>query len=193
MNESAGYLEEYKTLREEMLQLQRFALHILTFSVPIAAAIMGYALDSDSPYVSLAALIVLVPGIWFIKCIWNDMLKVGKKVTGLNWETCLAELTGPVRHRFSIKLGLSGQELSAMLMLHLSILACLVVFFYKYTCHRGVILAISLLIAYLVHTLGSLAFLRWAFDRQRHESKWRNHGEKVRGHGHPEDNRLDTG
>ena len=87
--------EEYKTLREEILQNQRALVQLFAVFVSVAVAVFGYGLKSGNPHVLLAPLLLLVPGVYLVVSQWEQMYRIGAyirtviepQVPGLQWES----------------------------------------------------------------------------------------------------------
>jgi hypothetical protein len=92
---SNDYLEEYKTLREEILYRGRRKINIVIYTVLATGALLGYAIQNPSPYVFLIPLAILIPFSYNIKGLANGNLKIAtyisvvieSKSDRLNWET----------------------------------------------------------------------------------------------------------
>jgi len=95
MDEVEQYVEEYRTLREEILVHEKSIWQVHSFLLTAAGAIFGYGLTVNNPFVLLVPLVILIPGIYMILSRWSHIYRIAAyirlllepEVDGLNWET----------------------------------------------------------------------------------------------------------
>ena len=98
MKDQEAMLAEYNTLRAELIQYQQIILQISIFTLPIAATVMAYAFQQKYSFAFLAAIVILLTGLWYSISVLARISLIGAyiyatiepKIEGLQWETILA-------------------------------------------------------------------------------------------------------
>ena len=93
--------EEFKKLREEIFEIDKRISNYIVYSIIATATLLGFGIQSPSPYVFLLPFAILIPLSWKILSLQNDILFKGTYISlnieqkypslQLNWETFLIE------------------------------------------------------------------------------------------------------
>ena len=184
MTDDERQIEEYKTLREEILQNQRALVQFLTIFISMSTAVFGYALSNESSYGMLAPLILLIPGVYLVVGQWEQMYRIGAyirlviepELPGLSWESSWAELRS-----FGLKSTRNpfwrfNKTAAVLVVFHGFEILCVCAAYFAGK--AGKVLPAVCLAVVLVHTCHSIMFARTASDSNYHEAFWRAYLEK---------------
>jgi hypothetical protein len=91
------YIEEYKTLREEIFEIDKRISNYVIYSVLATATLLGFGIQYPSPFLFLLPLAIIIPFSHRIRSWQNDILFKGTYISlnienkneNLNWETFL--------------------------------------------------------------------------------------------------------
>jgi len=98
-------MEEYKTLREEILEMDKRKNNLIVYAVVATATIFGFSVEYPSPFIVLLPLLIVIPLGYQVLELQRCILFVGtyisveieSKVDGLQWETFVKKKQNGIR------------------------------------------------------------------------------------------------
>lgn len=92
-------IEEYKTLRQEILEIDKRKNNLIVYTIIATATIFGFAIEFPSAYIFLLPLIMVIPLSYKVQSLEDSILHIGTYIsvvieqhTNLQWETYLKKL-----------------------------------------------------------------------------------------------------
>ena len=133
-------IEEYKTLRQEILEKFKRKDSFLIYTVIATATIFGFAIEFPSPYIFLLPLVIIIPLSYSTLGEEKGILHIGtyislvieSKLKGLQWETYHYKRREPKEVKGSLKANILRQ-LSNYLLFDLLAALCLFTSFWHVT------------------------------------------------------------
>ena len=146
-------LEEYRSLREEMLNRAKRADDVLVYSIIGTAALLGYGFTLKVSYIFLLPFSIIIPLSDYIRRTHDQILFMAAYIlvvieqqTNLRWETVLFNF----RKQEALRGRFTPNMLEYILIYDFLSLVCIGASFFSEPASIGLVLVVSLMLLYLI-------------------------------------------
>ena len=185
MEDKDYLIEEYKTLRQEILQKQIIAVSNFTFAISVSGAILGYALKEKSGFALLAPLTILIPSVYLIFYQFEHQGRIGAyirreiepKLEGLSWATSWHGFLESGLWKPKSQLLKIGVVEAVLISIHATQVLCVIASYLYWSDPLLKIIPICVGFFIFLHIFHSIAFAKTAIDYEAHYDRWNDYFE----------------